>query len=161
MPQMDISHVLLHPMIAGERFTVMRRQETVNNLGKSVITATSVTAIGSVVPTGDNSLVREEAFQTQAKTIKVTTKFRLRGVSKDAGALNYQPDIVVWKGNNYLVRTVDDYTQYGAGMVEAECSSIDLVDQAPGEAAVEPFAVFASGGGLVQTSDGSTVITAS
>ncbi len=43
----------------------------------------------------------------------------------------YQPDIVKWKGDCFLVKSVDDYTQYGAGMVIAECVSQDFDDAPP------------------------------
>lgn len=132
MPSIDVTDVLLDPMIAGESFSVIRRAEIVNDYGESVQTTQTIpNVVGSVVPLGSNSLLREEAFQTNDKTIRVLTSFRLRGPSKSAVLQNYQPDIIVWKGDNFVVRTLEDYTQYGAGMVDAECSSIDLVDQAP------------------------------
>jgi hypothetical protein len=128
----DVTDVLLDPMIAGERFTVLRRRELVNNLGVAEWQwETFPNIIGSVTPTGDQSLVRDEGFQAQAKTILVITAFKLRGESKDEARRNYQPDVVVWNENYYMVRTVDDYSRYGAGFVQAECSSTDLVDQAP------------------------------
>jgi hypothetical protein len=128
----DVTDVLLDPAIAGERFTVLRRKETVNDLGvASWEWLTFPEVIGSVTPTGDQSLVREEAYQVSAKTMLVITEFRLRGPSKDAAGANYQPDIVVWNGNYYLVRSVDDFSRYGAGFVQAECTSTDLIDQAP------------------------------
>lgn len=130
MPSIDVSDILADTFIAGEPFTVTRRSESVNSFGESVVTPSTFTAAGSIVPIGDNSLLREEAFETGANTIRVITTFRLRGVSQAVGQ-NYQPDLVVWKGNSFIVRTVEDYTQYGAGMVVAECSSIDFVDQAP------------------------------
>lgn len=133
MPDIDVSDLLLDADIAGQIFGVIRRQETVGANGVSTVAATNLTAVGSITPTGDNSLLREEAFQTGAKTIKVITPFRLRGASKDAGGNSFQPDIVVWNGDNFLVRIVNDWTPFGAGFIEAECSSFDFIDLAPGE----------------------------
>jgi hypothetical protein len=129
VPQIDITSVLASPIVAGERFVVQRRIETVDQYGQSQIATQTYSAIGSIVPTGDNSLVREEAYQQQAKSITVRTTFRLRGAAKDGPGYHYQPDLVIWKGDAFIVRTVDDYSQYGAGMVEAACTSIDLIDQ--------------------------------
>jgi hypothetical protein len=131
MPQLDISDVLLDPVIAGTRFQIIRRQETVDNYGRSQITKTYHWATGSVTPGGDNTLAREEAFQTQSNTISVTTAFRLRGPSKDLAARNHQPDVVVWNGSQYVVRTLNDFTGFGAGVVTAECVSMTIVDLPP------------------------------
>lgn len=128
----DVTDVLLDPMIAGEHFTVLRRLEVVDNSGVPTWTwETFPEIIGSVTPTSDQSLVREEAYQVQAKTISVTTQFKLRGAAKNIPGSKYQPDIVVWNDDYYMVRSIDDYSKYGAGFVQAECSSIDMVDQAP------------------------------
>jgi len=133
MPGIDVSYVLRDQMIAGERFQVVRRQETVNSLGISTVKEITLPALGSITPTGDNSLVRAEGYQQQAKTIRVITNFRLRGATIGQNGANYQPDIVLWNGSRFVVRTVDDYSQYGAGMIVAECSSIELTDPAPFE----------------------------
>lgn len=130
MPDIDVTEILSDSDIAGVPFVVVRREEVVNVHGESELVETRIDAVGSVQPTGDNSLVREEAYQTQAKTLKVVTTFLLRGESKAAGR-SYQPDLVLWQGDYYLVRTVEDYSQYGAGMVDAECTSVDHVDDAP------------------------------
>lgn len=142
MPDIDVTDILEDPFVAGEGFWVYRRAEDVNAHGRSEIVGAWLPAAGSVTPTGDNSLIREEAFQTQAKTIKVITTFRLRGQSRTGAGQNYQPDLVYWEGDFYLVRVLDDFSKFGAGMMEADCSSIDFNDKpaklpptpAPGEA---------------------------
>lgn len=131
MPDIDVSDLLFDPDIAGTTFDVIRRQETVGANGvASVAPTTFEDVVGSITPTGDNSLVREEGYSTQSNTIKVITTFRLRGPSKDAGH-NFQPDIVVWNGTNYEVKSLNEFTPFGAGFVEADCISIDFTAQAP------------------------------
>ena len=132
MPEIDVTYVLLDPEIAGEQLTVLRRVQTVGTNGVTVVTETTVMPkpFGSVRPTGDNSLVREDAYQQQAKSIRVVTNFRLRGESND-GASDYQPDVLVWHGSRFLVRTIEDYSQYGAGMIQADCTSMNFVDPPP------------------------------
>jgi hypothetical protein len=139
MPQIDVTDILADPFIAGETFTVIRRLEVVDPYGQSQVTTQSFAAFGSITPAGDNSLVREEAFQTQAKSITVTTTFQLRGPAKDGFGNTYQPDLVAWKGDNFIVRSVSDFSQYGAGMVQADCTSIDLVDQPPSHTTAAPI----------------------
>jgi hypothetical protein len=131
MPELDVVDVLLDGMLAGESFVVLRRLESRNQFGRIDIAETRLPAIGSIVPVGENSLVREDAYQTQTKTIRVITPFRLRGATVDEAGARYQPDVVEWKGDRYVVRTINDYSQYGAtGLIEAECSSMDFLDRA-------------------------------
>lgn len=131
MPEIDVSEVLLDSEVAGEEFIVVRRKDSANNFGEDVQQTLRFPAVGSVTPLGANSLLRQEAFQTEEKTIRVTTDFHLRAASKDETGQGYQPDIVIWNGDAYLVRVINDFSNYGRGMVTAECSSIDYVDEAP------------------------------
>jgi galactose-6-phosphate isomerase len=137
MPDIDVSDLLFDSDIAGEAFSVIRRQEVVGGNGVATLTVTTLplagdpAIVGSVTPTGDNSLVRAEAYSTQSNTIKVITEFRLRGPSKDAAGQSFQPDIVLWNGNHFVVSTLNEWTSYGAGFVEAECTSFDFNTLAP------------------------------
>jgi galactose-6-phosphate isomerase len=137
MPDIDVSDLCDDPDIAGEAFSVIRRQEVVGPNGVSTLTLTTFpqpgdpAIAGSVTPTGDNSLVRAEAYTTQSNTIKVITAFRLRGPSKDGAGKSFQPDIVVWNGNHFVVSTLNEWTSFGGGFVEAECTQIDFNPLAP------------------------------
>jgi hypothetical protein len=142
MPQIEVTEVTLDPIVAGETFLVTRRMEAINQYGERTESTITYSAIGSVTPTGDNSLVREEAYQLQNKTIRVITTFMLRAPSKappqpTLSQSDYDPDIVTWRGDFYVVKNVSDYSQYGAGMIEAECAGIDYVDQAPAPITVD------------------------
>ena len=121
-------------MVAGQFITVVRREQEVNAQGEGVeIDTTIPNVVASVTPTGDNSLVREEAFSAQAQSIKVITPYRLRGQTKESSTgQSFLPDIVIWHNDSYIVRVVNDFTPYGAGFVEAECESIDY-QQAPAQ----------------------------
>lgn len=127
MSALDVSELLVDPDVAGTGFTVIRREEIINDNGRSVVTENRITAAGSVFPTGDNSLAREAAFQAQGKSLTVVTLFRLRGVAQGGGK-QYQPDLVEWNGSRYTVREVEDFTRYGAGFIKADCTSQDFVD---------------------------------
>lgn len=129
MPDIELLEVLLDPEIAGERFAVLRRQEAVSSHGRSVLTPANHSAIGAVTPTGDNSLVREQAYTSQANSIRVVTQFRLRGAGKDGQGRLFQPDLVFWNNTYYIVQSVNDYSQYGAGFIEAECTAFDYQDR--------------------------------
>lgn len=126
MPYIDVNDLLLDPEIAGETFTVVRRKEAVNSFGEPVLALeTYANVIGQVGPASRNSLVREQSFSTQEKSIRVITAFKLTGASKDSAQQAYQPDLVFWHNGYYIVAEIEDYSQYGAGLVSADCSSYD------------------------------------
>ena len=131
MPEIDVNDIVSDPFIAGEGFWVYRRLETVSSHGRVELRGSWLPAEGSITPTGDNSLVRQEAFQTQANTIQVVTNFRLRGPSRTSKGKSYQPDLVYWESDFYVVSNLEDYSKYGAGIMVAECTSIQLTDQPP------------------------------
>ncbi len=129
----DVTDILADSYIAADPFLVIRRIETVNAYGEAGNKPPErIDAFGAVYPTGSNSLVREDAYSTGLNTIKVVTQFKLRGPSKEATNrgtdVPYKPDIILWKGSHYVVVSLNDYSQYGAGFVEAECMSTDYID---------------------------------
>lgn len=134
MAEIDVTDVLIDSDVAGDAFTVIRRLEVVSQYGLSSSRLKHIPGVlGSVQPTGDNSLIREDAYDAQAKTLKIITSFRLRGVSQSAGPSSYKPDRVLWNGDYYEVRVVDDWTLFGGGMVEAECVQVTYVGTPPGQ----------------------------
>lgn len=141
MSLIDFTDLFFDPDIAGQSFCVIRRQQTINAHGEGVDTETRFYPVGQISPTGDNSLVREDAFQAQMDTIMVLTTFRLRAVAREVSnpgnlpvqpvPVTYQPDIVLFNGSHYVVQTLNEFTQFGGGFVQAECLSIDYVDNPP------------------------------
>jgi hypothetical protein len=123
---LDVSDVTICPEFS-DTFQLMRRQEMISSHGRTTVSVQQTQNIlGTLYPTGDNSLVRQEDFQHGQETLTIATPFRLR-----IGSPGYQPDYIAFRGDLYMVRSVQDYTQYGAGFVVAECSSIRSVDTAP------------------------------
>lgn len=131
MSWIDVTDVLSDPMLAGSPFVVTRREETVSEGGIASTTDVTFSAVGSVQPAPPNSLVRQKAFSQGQEAIVVYTTFRLRGESTDGSGNNYEPDTINWRGNNYLVKAVNDYAVYGAGFIKAECISMSMLDTAP------------------------------
>lgn len=132
MPDIDVNDVLISLDIANQTFSVVRRQETVNNFGESVKGAEVLGPFnGSCQPLGDNSLLREEAFTTGKNGLTVWTAFRLFSASRTVGNVTYQPDLVLYDGNYYLVRLLNEWTQWGAGFTQVECVGFDYVQTPP------------------------------
>jgi hypothetical protein len=132
MPDIDVSDLCLDPDIAGESFTVVRRQSVMQPNGTTAITSTYFQASGSITPTGDNSLVRADAYTTQAGTIAVITNFRLRSGGKDNLGNAFQPDIVLTSdGNSFVVSSLNEWDSFGGGFMHAECTEIDFNPMGP------------------------------
>lgn len=130
MSLVDPSEILLDPDLVSQ-FSILRRAETVSQQGRGVLSTLQYPVIGNVQATGSNSLVRADGYSQQLKTIKVVTRFRLRGVAVQINNVNYQPDLVVWRGETFIVKMLEDYSEYGHGFVEAECESFVYVGPPP------------------------------
>jgi hypothetical protein len=146
MVMLDVSIAVTSAYLA-DSFTVLRRTQTVNDFGIASVASQTITPVyGVVAPSNENELNRFPDLEVQSKAITVVTSFALRGESETGGTTfgaglynadgygegsEFQPDIVVWNGNNFIVRALDDWSQYAAGFVLAICTSIDLVDQPP------------------------------
>ena len=130
MPWIDVTDLFLDAELAGETFKVIRRKETVNTFGESDLSLQTYDVIGQVSPTARNSLTREVGFSSQEKTIRVITNFKLIGASKDGTAQTYQPDLIFWKNGYYIAGEIEDYSQFGAGFVSADCAAFDWTNAA-------------------------------
>lgn len=129
MPDIDVSDILLDPDFT-ENFgiTVLRRQEIIDTHGRvSVRTATYENVTASVIPIADTPMIRGPEQQHLPQLIEVHTTFRLQGI-----APGYQPDIVIWNNTQFVVNKVQNWSRYGGGFVQADCSSQQSVDQPPG-----------------------------
>jgi hypothetical protein len=125
MPTLDVSDIPICEEF-GDKFDVIRRPETINESGRSSAAQVVGSAVGTIYPTGDNSLVRQTDFELGRKTLTVVTPYRLQ-----QAAPGHQPDVILYRGNQYVVTSVEDYSQYGAGIIVAEVSSIAGIPAAP------------------------------
>jgi len=122
-PFLDVSDVVCDPMLA-DSFSVLRREETVNDHGEVQISDTRHNGIiGVITMAGPNDLQRLDDSQRMGRVISCVTKFRLRGPSP-----GFQPDVIIWQESNYVVATLDLYNRFGAGFMQAIAVSMNLVD---------------------------------
>ena len=125
MALLDVDQALHDPDFT-DYVTVIRRQQSTDNYGRLVTNDTVFTNVAAVITVNSpNDLYREEDFEYFMRTISVITQFRLRGQTE-----NYQPDIVVWRGNQFVLQTFDPYPQFGQGFFQAICASMDRNDNA-------------------------------
>jgi hypothetical protein len=129
MPSLDVSITLTNPQTL-DTFDVQRRTQIVNSFGESKISVELNARVrGVVYPEGLDSLSRRPEAQTQAKSIVVITRFPLRGESETVDSVNYQPDIILWHGDSFLVVRLEDWGSYARGFVKATAESTDIVDK--------------------------------
>src|SRR5258708_7429857 len=129
MPFADFGLVFSDPEIGAEFFTVLRSASGDDSHGRSnptVVKTFPNEADGSDQPYGiitwasPNDLVVLPDQEHQQKTISIDTPFRLQGPLP--GQL---PDIVRWHGDDFLVRIIDDATNFGPGFVHALAQRLD------------------------------------
>lgn len=126
MPDIDLDDVLVSLDIACQLFSVVRRQEHVNGYGESVLTATLLENVrGAVQPLGDNSLLREEAYSTGNNGLTVWSMLPLFSAEKQPNGMNFQPDLVLWQDLYYVVRGLNNWTDFGQGFTVAECLAFE------------------------------------
>lgn len=127
---MDMSDALSDPDML-DRFDVVRRPETVDpTTGKSATSTTTFEKVRGVVSTAHgNDLERLDDADRMGRNISIVTQFALRGPSKE-GSQVFKPDLIIWRGTTYVVKTLDPYPQFGPGFVQAIAGSIGVVDTA-------------------------------
>lgn len=125
-PMMDFSECVLDPMLA-DTFAVNRRTEIIDDFGQvNMTTRTTYNVPGIVTAAGPNDLERLDDNQRMGRHLVIVTAFRLRGP-----APGYQPDTIAWRGDTFVVKTVDPYPQFGSGFVQVIAGSMDSEDIGP------------------------------
>ncbi|MFW6681749.1 MULTISPECIES: hypothetical protein [Komagataeibacter] len=123
MPLLDVSDNLLDPDFI-QTLTVTRPTQTVDSQGMTQIAETSQSFYGAPVPLTSQELIRNPNAELLAGGIRVYTRFVL-----DSGSPDTSADIVTFGGKRYTVVSVDDWSNFGAGYVAADCAVISLQDK--------------------------------
>lgn len=126
MPLINVTDILLDSDFC-ELLTVQRRAESLVK-GRSTLAVTTISPapVGVVIPQNDSPMVRGPDQQNLPQLIQVHTPFRLRGAST-----GYQPDLIVWNGASYVVNKVQNFSHYGGGFIQADCSSMASTEPPP------------------------------
>jgi hypothetical protein len=124
MPDLDVADVLLDPDFC-EQITVIRRVQAVSTSGAAFASNTQNLIITGVVTIGSMlALKRASDYELANNVITVHSQTRLQGPTA-----NGYPDIVVWKGNKYVVKRQSDWSHYGQGFTAAECELQDTTGE--------------------------------
>lgn len=121
MPRLDVSRVLLDPRFCDSTLKCERYSTSVDAHGRAVTSQTLVGFAGVVTSDSGERLQRGAVGEHASTTIIVITRFKLRDAGTGATA-----DIIQWNGGRYTVVTVNDYSTYGIGFIEAKCELVPL-----------------------------------
>jgi hypothetical protein len=126
------TEVVLDGVVAAVVFTVIRRRQWTDSSGIEHHQHRRIYPVyGSLFPGGDNAYSREEADQYQNKGLEIITQFLLRAVAETADSMQWQPDIIRWNGDTFLVEKIEDFSSYGVGFVHASAASFSYVGVPP------------------------------
>lgn len=126
MPFLNVTRVLSNPSFATT-FDVIRSLSDVGNDGETVIAQTTFPGqIGVVTPASSNDLKRMAEAERLTGAITIHTEFRLMAGGKLPDGTAATADIIVWRGRQYSIFLVDDWTEFGAGFVRATATMLSL-----------------------------------
>jgi hypothetical protein len=121
MPRLDVSRVLLDPRFCDSTLRCERYTSSVDANGRGTTAQTLLGFSGVVTSDSGERLQRGVVGEHAVDTVTVISRFKLRSAGASATA-----DIVQWNGLRYTVKSVNDYSTYGRGFVEAICEMIPL-----------------------------------
>jgi hypothetical protein len=124
MATLDVSDVLLCEEFTDD-YVIKRASQSTDDHGRVVETEQSIDSFGVVTTASGSDLQRYPDMQLIDRVLSIVTKTRLQSATKNNSA-----DIIIWRGNNYVVKYVDPYPQYGQGFYQVIVASIDLMDEA-------------------------------
>lgn len=131
MPMLNVSPALTNPYTL-DTFNVIRRAEQVGSNGRASSISVAINGLrGVVTPGADGEFERTEDYTLQNKWLTIKTLFFLQAESVDGTPQAWQPDIVVWHGNNFIVKGILDWSTYAAGFVKAVCELFDFTSRPP------------------------------
>ncbi len=115
MPLLDVTELLYDPDFAQD-FVVVRFIRSVSQQGLTVDSPGLFQSYGVILPLSGAQLAMLPEAERTGSYITVITPFALYALTDTTA-----PDHVQWHGRDYLVRTVNDWTDWGQGFTSAVC----------------------------------------
>lgn len=118
MAKIDVSDLLVDPDFT-DKVTLIHRSESVNAKGRAELTETPEPTPITVVVQNIDTEILDKYPDLATLSDKITVWYR--GVLT-AESPNGYSDIIIWKGDRYFVKYVDeDYMNFGKGWTKAVC----------------------------------------
>jgi hypothetical protein len=125
MAELDVNDVMLDPMFST-MFAVRRQGETVGEDGRTVIAPELFEGLRGVITWQDAKIVQREDGVIVPQAINVATPFSLRDAS-----FGYQPDIILWQGEEYRVTSLKPWRHLGRGWTRASAEVTRMTNNPP------------------------------
>lgn len=127
MAGIDVNAVMLDPLLST-MFDVKRRQEAVGADGRVAISDEYFAGLRGVITWEEGPIMQTPEGVMAKQSIKIATPFSLRDAS-----FGFQPDIVVWEGEEYRITSVKAHRHLGRGWTRATAESTRATNTPPPE----------------------------
>ena len=127
MPSLDVNIVLFDPDLA-DMFDVRRNSESVGQDGRAVKTPELHEGLYGIIKHDDGETSRADDAMRTTESISIITAFSLRDAR-----YGFQPDVVIWHGEEFLVKRVTPARQFGEGFTKATAVSFRAITNPPAE----------------------------
>lgn len=125
MASLDVSDVLSDPDFQSS-FQVTSTTRIVGASGRPTNTTTGpVPALGVVQP-GKSTMRRLDDGSRITAFIDIWTQYPLTAGTKASDSSSRAADVIAWHGRQFTVAMVEDWTDFGAGYLHAECDLLPL-----------------------------------
>jgi hypothetical protein len=125
MAGIDVNDVLVDPLLSTT-FDVIRRQETVDAMGRAVITETLYEGQQGIITWERGTIQRMPDGTLAQQVLNVVTPFSLRDAS-----VGWQADQIIWGGETYLVTMLKPNRHFGRGFTRAVAMTTRATDDPP------------------------------
>lgn len=120
-----IVHAILSPF--NQPITIIQQVEVVGNDGRATNTEVIHPNLwANVIAVPPDGVETNTDYTVQERSIDVYVAFPLQGPSPGR-----QADFVIWHGSKFAVRSSEDYSKGGQGVMKARCDSVKLLDPSP------------------------------
>jgi len=121
MALLDVSEIVLDPDFA-DAIVCKRRSQTIGTNGRATNAAPVETTFYGVVTEYDGDILERMEIGDKIKgSITIHSKFPLI-----EGAPGQTADIIAFRGREYTVARVENYSHFGAGFTAARCDLLPL-----------------------------------
>lgn len=121
MPELDVSEALDEPLFQDHSLVVARSAETIGSNGVATVTTTETAFSGVVVQNSGDRLQRLADGTRHEDSITIYTRELLFARDQSRPA-----DIVRWRGREWVVTVVMDWSTYGQGYFQVVCDKRSL-----------------------------------
>ena len=138
MPTHDVSDAWDQSFL--DDVTVVRQNSVVDQGGWVQVTTRtfSIKAVVTAASPNDLQRVPEEEYMNKAISVAAIADQNKDGSAVLQGPTDVTlPDELIWHGSKFIVRSVDDYSNYGRGFIQVTAVSIQAVDPPPSNPSVQ------------------------